>query len=126
MLPGEAPLRVLHLTSERGWRGGEQQLLYLASALRERGVEQVLAVRRGTAAHERFRREGFHVTPLAIANEHPAVLAPVSISVGVAAVIPSGDHGPQILVSEADRQLYDAKRSGRNRTCAAAAATRRA
>ncbi|MCA9316298.1 MAG: glycosyltransferase [Planctomycetes bacterium] len=69
MLPGEAPLRVLHLTSERGWRGGEQQLLYLASALRERGVEQVLAVRRGTAAHERFRREGFHVTPLAIANE---------------------------------------------------------
>ena len=72
------------------------------------------------------RRMCLAVQALAIANEHPAVLAPVSISVGVAAVIPSGDHGPQILVSEADRQLYDAKRSGRNRTCAAAAATRRA
>ncbi|MCB1907658.1 MAG: diguanylate cyclase [Rhodocyclaceae bacterium] len=65
------------------------------------------------------------VQALAIANEHPAVLAPVSISVGVAAVIPSGGHGPQILVSEADRQLYDAKRGGRNRTCVAAAASGR-
>ena len=59
---------------------------------------------------------------LGMANEHPDVLAPVSISVGVAAVIPTSEHGPQVLVTEADRQLYDAKRGGRNRLCVAAAA----
>jgi glycosyltransferase involved in cell wall biosynthesis len=62
-------LGVLHVTSERGWRGGEQQMLYLASALRERGLRQHVLVRRGTVAHERMRAEGFDVHPLAIANE---------------------------------------------------------
>ena len=33
------PLRVLHLNTEKGWRGGEQQALYLASGLAARGVE---------------------------------------------------------------------------------------
>ncbi len=65
------------------------------------------------------RRMCAAVEALQIRNAHPEVQAPVSVSVGVAAVIPSGVQGAEILVGEADRQLYDAKRSGRNRTCAA-------
>jgi len=65
------------------------------------------------------RRMRAAVEALQIRNEHPEVRAPVSVSVGVAAVIPSGVQGAEVLVDEADRQLYDAKRSGRNRTCAA-------
>ena len=33
----EAPLRTLHINTARGWRGGEQQSLYLVQGLRERG-----------------------------------------------------------------------------------------
>ena len=36
--PSAAPLRVLHINTEKGWRGGEQQALYLAEGLARRGV----------------------------------------------------------------------------------------
>lgn len=35
-------MRVLHVSSPSGWRGGEQQVAYLALALQEMGVEQVI------------------------------------------------------------------------------------
>ncbi len=40
----------------------------------------------------------------------------VSVSIGVAALIPNGPHF-EILMEEADRALYDAKHEGRNRVC---------
>ncbi len=63
------PLRVVHVTTERGWRGGEQQALNLASALRNDGFEQLVVVRRGTEAAMRFRRGGFAVAAIAARGE---------------------------------------------------------
>jgi len=40
-----------------------------------------------------------------------------TISLGVATLIPGPDHEAQDLVSIADHALYQAKRTGRNRTC---------
>ena len=41
----------------------------------------------------------------------------VSISIGVAALIPSGDMVAEELINIADRALYDAKRNGRDQVC---------
>jgi glycosyltransferase involved in cell wall biosynthesis len=41
-------MKVLHLSSERGWRGGEQQIAYLVDELKDRGVDVYLAVRRNS------------------------------------------------------------------------------
>jgi len=57
-------VKILHVDTEKGWRGGEQQLLYLIRGLRERGLECWVACRRGSEAEERFKREGFRVIPL--------------------------------------------------------------
>jgi diguanylate cyclase (GGDEF)-like protein len=47
-----------------------------------------------------------------------AVAAPVvTISRGVATLLPTADHGPLELLQRADEMLYAAKRDGRNRTC---------
>lgn len=42
-------MRVLHLSSERTWRGGEQQIAYLFGELQKAGVEQIVAVRKDSA-----------------------------------------------------------------------------
>ncbi len=62
--PEMAPFQVVHVTSERGWRGGERQLLLLMRLLRERHVRQVLAAPEGSPCCERARRAGFTVVPL--------------------------------------------------------------
>jgi L-malate glycosyltransferase len=41
------PITVLHVDTERGWRGGERQLLWLASALAAKGHRSIVAARRG-------------------------------------------------------------------------------
>lgn len=42
-------MRVLHLSSERTWRGGEQQIAYLMGVLKTHGVESIVAVRKDSA-----------------------------------------------------------------------------
>jgi len=44
-------------------------------------------------------------------SPHPCV----TVSCGVAAVVPSDDSSPEDLVMRADRKLYEAKAAGRNR-----------
>jgi L-malate glycosyltransferase len=47
-------MKVLHLSSERTWRGGEQQIAYLMGVLKEKGVENVLAARAGSEMAKRY------------------------------------------------------------------------
>jgi glycosyltransferase involved in cell wall biosynthesis len=42
-------LKVLHLSSERSWRGGEQQIAYLIDELTGAGIESIVACRTGSA-----------------------------------------------------------------------------
>ena len=42
-------MRVLHLVSEKTWRGGEQQVAYLIAQLQQHQVESYVACRRGSA-----------------------------------------------------------------------------
>src|SRR5689334_25293850 len=71
-------LRVLHVDPERGWGGGEVQVLGLARELRVHGHASTLAVdpggRLAAAAHD----AGLAVVPLRIAN-HLDVRAAVAL-----------------------------------------------
>jgi len=66
------------------------------------------------------RRMCAAITEQAIPHEHPDVHGTVSISIGVAVVQPTPALAPEVLLVEADRRLYEAKRTGRNRLCAGA------
>jgi len=62
VMPG--PLRVLHLDSERTWRGGERQVLELMRRQRETGDEPHLAAPSGSAIAVRASTERFPVHPV--------------------------------------------------------------
>lgn len=47
-------MKVLHLSSERTWRGGEQQIAYLMGVLKSQGVESVLVARAGSEMAKRY------------------------------------------------------------------------
>lgn len=57
-------MRVVHVNTERGWRGGEQQLLYLVRGLHEEGVEQVVVCQADGALRPRVEAEGIATLPL--------------------------------------------------------------
>jgi len=57
-------VKILHVDTERGFRGGEQQLLYLVEGLAKRGVEQAVACRAGEELERRCRELGVEVFPL--------------------------------------------------------------
>ncbi|HXT18580.1 MAG TPA: glycosyltransferase [Gemmatimonadaceae bacterium] len=54
-------MRVLHVDTERGWRGGERQALWLAEELARRGHVPVIAARAGEPLIERARTAGLDV-----------------------------------------------------------------
>lgn len=56
-------LSVLHLDTERGWRGGERQALWLAEALARRGHRSVVAARPREPLAERAAKAGLQVEP---------------------------------------------------------------
>ena len=55
------PLKVLHLSTAHTWRGGEQQILYLAEELAARGVEQWLYCPRAAHLGRRAQEVGLQV-----------------------------------------------------------------
>jgi len=57
----EAPLRILQINTERGWRGGERQTLLTAVGLRARGHHVELLLRAGSVLVERARALGLVV-----------------------------------------------------------------
>jgi L-malate glycosyltransferase len=62
-------LRILHVDTERGWRGGERQTLWLAAELARRGHTSVIAARPGEPLAERAAEAGVDVVPCAPAGE---------------------------------------------------------
>lgn len=58
------PYTIFHLDSERGLRGGERQLLYLASWLRGRGHRNVVVCRAASPLEARAREMGLEVLNL--------------------------------------------------------------
>jgi len=82
--------------------GGEEFVLLLPGRTLDAAVAQGEALRQAVADEELL---------------HPASpLAPhVTISVGVAAMVPVADASPEQLVAAADRAMYGAKSSGRDR-----------
>jgi glycosyltransferase involved in cell wall biosynthesis len=66
---------VFHVDSERGFRGGERQLLYLAAALRARGRRNVVYGRAGGELLAEAARQGFEARALPFLGEWDPVSA---------------------------------------------------
>lgn len=71
-------LRVLHVDTERGWRGGERQAFWLAERLARQGHRSVLVARPGEPLAERGTAAGIPVIPLSPFSELD-VLAALSL-----------------------------------------------
>jgi glycosyltransferase involved in cell wall biosynthesis len=54
-------MKILHLDTERGWRGGERQAFLLATALAAKGHQNVMACRPGTPMEEKAKNAGLPV-----------------------------------------------------------------
>lgn len=63
-------MTILHLSGAKGWRGGEQQLLYLAGELAGMGVKQYFACPDGSEVCKRLMAAGF--TDVVTYNGNPA------------------------------------------------------
>ena len=57
-------MRILHVDTEKGWRGGEQQLFYLVKGLLEKGIESVVACRKGDELEKRCQEAGIETISL--------------------------------------------------------------
>jgi L-malate glycosyltransferase len=68
-------LRVLHVDTERGWRGGERQALWLAAELARCGHESIIAARAGEPLAVRASELGLPVIDCSPANELDAFAA---------------------------------------------------
>jgi glycosyltransferase involved in cell wall biosynthesis len=62
-------MKILHLSSEKTWRGGEQQIAYLISELQKAGVESLVATRAGSLFEEHCHKLGIKQLPLSFKNE---------------------------------------------------------
>lgn len=62
-------MRVLHLNTERTWRGGEQQNLWLAAGLRDLGEESEVVAQPGSPLAERARALGLPVHEVPMRGE---------------------------------------------------------
>ncbi len=57
-------MKVIHVDTERGWRGGEQQLFYLVKGLSKKNVEQSVACLKGEKLWKRCKEEGIETVDL--------------------------------------------------------------
>ncbi len=97
----------LHRVSDLAARYGGEEFALLLPGLDEATAAEL-------AETIRVRLEG-----LAISHRASTVVPRVTLSAGVAAVVPGPKADPASLVEAADRALYRAKHSGRNRVCRA-------
>ncbi|MFQ5507051.1 MAG: glycosyltransferase [Planctomycetota bacterium] len=62
-------MRILHVLAERGFSGGEHQLLAVLGHLKSRGHESVLALNKGAAFHEHGLNLGLQVYEIPMRND---------------------------------------------------------
>jgi glycosyltransferase involved in cell wall biosynthesis len=62
-------MKVLHLSSEKSWRGGEQQMAYLIEELTKLGVQSYVAVRRKSEFLEWCKQAAIPYTELSFKND---------------------------------------------------------
>lgn len=62
-------MRILHINTERTWRGGEQQTLYLLEGLQQREIGTHLVCQPESPLAERARAAGIEVFPIAMHGE---------------------------------------------------------
>lgn len=67
------PLRVAHIGTERGWRGGENQALTLACGLRDRGHDCLIIAQPDSGLSRRARDRDFRVEEVRMLGEWDAV-----------------------------------------------------
>lgn len=63
------PLTILHINTERGWRGGERQTLWLARGLEQVGHRSLMVVRPGQPLEERAAEAGLETIPCTPGSE---------------------------------------------------------
>ncbi|MEJ2167014.1 MAG: glycosyltransferase family 4 protein [Desulfobacterales bacterium] len=62
-------MKILHINTERTWRGGEQQTLYLLDGLRQRRIDSHLVCQPGSPMHAKAAEAGVDVYPIAMRGE---------------------------------------------------------
>jgi glycosyltransferase involved in cell wall biosynthesis len=75
MPPESIAPRVLHVDDQDTWRGGEQQMFYLARGLAERGIWTAMALQPNGPAETRARRAGLPVYRIAMHGEWDVMAA---------------------------------------------------
>ncbi|BDA77731.1 glycosyl transferase [Leptospira kobayashii] len=60
---------ILHINTSREWRGGEQQLYYLAQGLNQNKIEQLIVCQPNSPLFERCTEAGFSCYPLEMKGE---------------------------------------------------------
>jgi len=62
-------MKTLHINTERTWRGGEQQTLYLLRSLKERRIKSHLTCQPGSPMEKKALEAGVEVFPIAMRGE---------------------------------------------------------
>lgn len=61
-------MKILHLSSEQTWRGGEQQIAYLLEETEKRGIQPIVACKQGSAFEIYVRSKGWQYFALPFKN----------------------------------------------------------
>ncbi len=80
-------MKILHIDTEKTWRGGEQQLLYLLIGLKEEGHEPTVICQPGSPLEDEARKAGINSLPVKMRSEVDLVAA-----WNIAKAIRSGDY----------------------------------
>ena len=89
------------------------------------GGEEFAVILPGTDAQgavEVARKVQQAVRALGLEHKHSTATDIVTLSIGVASIVPTSDVRPEMLIESADRSLYGAKEAGRDRVGAPLAA----
>ncbi len=68
-------MKVLHLSSEKTWRGGEQQIAYLIGELKKHGVDSVVALRKGSSFEDFCKKNQIPYVAYGFSNEFDLLTA---------------------------------------------------